>query len=313
MNTISVIIPIFNSEKYIEDCITSVLKQTYACMEIIIIDDGSTDRSIEIAERVLLSSNIDYKIVSQKNQGVAAARNNGIALAKGSWVIAIDSDDCIDKDTFKIIMENVGENDVAMFDFRISGEEAEMDFQDKAIVLTGKDAIEGFYHRKYKFIAPASLIRKSFLEKHCIQYDVGCKFAEDDLYVWKVLSKANHVLYINVPLYHYVFHSNSTMTSPNISKFLTTKDASEFVNAEYVGKSKNADRIKNLFLYRHYLGILHAVAKIHSFDDFRTLIDYYELPKIYKAICGRISLKERIKFLSILIIPRFVYWVFQIL
>ena len=313
MNTISVIIPVYNAEKYIGNCIGSILKQSCSCTEIIVVDDGSTDKSIEIAERLLSASNIDYRIVSQENQGVAVARNHGIALAKGEWVIAIDSDDCIDKDTFRIVMENIGENDVAMFDFIVNGKATISNVNEKSIVLTGKDAIEGFYSRKYRFIAPASLIRKSFLEKNGIKYDEACKFAEDDLYVWKVLSKAEHVLYVNMPLYHYIFHSNSTMTSPQISKFLTTKNASEFVEKEYVRKSRNAEGIKEQFLYRHYLGILHAVAKIHSYDEFYSLIKYYELPKLYRAIHKKITLKEKMKFLPIVVIPRSMYRIFKIL
>ena len=127
------------------------------------------------------------------------------------------------------------------------------------------------------------------------------------------MSKAEHVLYVNMPLYHYIFHSNSTMTSPQISKFLTTKNASEFVEKEYVRKSRNAEGIKEQFLYRHYLGILHVVAKIHSYDEFYSLIKYYELPKLYRAIHKKITLKEKIKFLPIVVIPRSMYTVFKIL
>lgn len=312
MDKISVIIPIYNSEKYIKDCILSVLDQSYQNLEIIIVDDGSKDKSCEIVEELLHTSNINYKIIHQENQGVAAARNRGIESATGSWIIAIDSDDRIHKDTFKIIMENIGEADAAMFDFEINGTDRLTAIQKRDIsVLSGKDAIEGFYNRKYKFIAPASLIRKNFLLENRIEYDETCKFAEDDLYVWKVLCKANKVLYIKSPLYIYIFHDNSTMTTPNISKFMSAKEASIEVSTDFVKKSANAEHIKEEFLYRHYLGILHAAAKVHSQKEFSLLIDYFELPRIYREIHGKISFGVRTKFNLILIAPKIVYRLFR--
>lgn len=312
MDMISVIIPVYNSENYIRDCIVSVLGQSYGNLEIIIVDDGSTDNSCAIAEDLLKGFGANYKIVHQENQGVAAARNHGIELAAGSWVIAIDSDDCIDRDTFKIIMEHIGESDVAVFDFKInSTEEAVTVSNDSIVVLSGKDAIEGFYNRKYKFIAPASLIRKSFLLESKIQYDETCKFAEDDLYVWKLLCKANQVLYVKRPLYNYVFHNDSTMTTPNIDKFMSAKDASITVSREFVERSENAKSIKDQFLYRHYLGILHAVAKVHSQNEFCSLIKYFELPNIYREIRRKIPMIIRAKFSLILFAPHLVYWLFR--
>ena len=209
-------------------------------------------------------------------------------------------------------MENIGDADVAMFDFKINDSNRSPVMQNQDIsILSGKDAIEGFYNRKYKFIAPASLIRKSFLIKNRIEYDETCKFAEDDLYVWKVLCRVNKVLYIKSPLYIYVFHDNSTMTTPSISKFMSTKEASIKVSTDFVKKAANAERIKEEFLYRHYLGILHVVSKVHSQKEFSSLINYFELPKIYREIHEKISFRIRTQFALILIAPKLVYQLFR--
>ena len=87
---ISVIIPVYNTEKYIENCLMSIVEQTYSNYEIILVNDGSLDNSITIVKKILKDSNIQYRILEQKNQGVAVARNNGIANATGEWIIAID-------------------------------------------------------------------------------------------------------------------------------------------------------------------------------------------------------------------------------
>lgn len=312
MKLISVIIPVFNSEKYIEKCIQSILEQTYKNVEIIIVDDGSTDNSCIIAENLLRGSRMDYVLIHQENQGVAAARNHGIEMAHGKWIIAIDSDDCIHKETFQTVMKNVGEADAAMFDFEINGSGNEFKISDENITfLSGCAAIEGFYSRKYKFIAPATLVKKDFLIDNGIFYDETCRFAEDDLYVWKILCKAKEVMYINRPLYNYIFHDNSTMTTPNIDKFMSTKQPSIVVSEVFIGDSTNAKQIKDMFLFRHYLGILHAAAKVHSFEEFCRLISYFEMSQLYKKIYKKVSIKTKGSFALILIAPRLVYRVFK--
>ena len=91
---VSIIVPIYNSEKYLNDCLKSIQKQTYHNIEILLIDDGSQDNSLVICEEVgVLDDRI--KIYHQENQGVSAARNRGIELAKGKYILFIDSDDMI--------------------------------------------------------------------------------------------------------------------------------------------------------------------------------------------------------------------------
>lgn len=93
---ISVIIPVYNVEKYLKECIESVLEQTYSNLEILLIDDGSTDKSLEICESY---ANIDERIVviHQINKGLSSARNIGIENACGEYLVFVDSDDCINK------------------------------------------------------------------------------------------------------------------------------------------------------------------------------------------------------------------------
>ena len=94
---VSIIIPVYNVEKYLEKCINSVLEQTFKDIKIILVDDGSTDKSPDICDKY---SKKDERVcvIHKKNQGVSEARNTGINNANGKYVIFIDSDDCIDKD-----------------------------------------------------------------------------------------------------------------------------------------------------------------------------------------------------------------------
>ena len=90
---VSVIIPVYNSEKYVEKAICSVIRQAYGNIEIIVIDDGSTDRSSEIIKKLISQNSFIRYYQMEKNSGVAIARNTGIALAKGRYIAFLDSDD----------------------------------------------------------------------------------------------------------------------------------------------------------------------------------------------------------------------------
>ena len=92
MVTLSVIVPVYNTEKYLRECLDSVINQTLKDIEIICINDGSTDRSLDILKEYALKDN-RIKIIDKKNEGVAAARNDGIRIANGEFVCFMDSDD----------------------------------------------------------------------------------------------------------------------------------------------------------------------------------------------------------------------------
>ena len=96
MKKVSIIIPVYNNEKYVEKCIRSVMEQTFRNIEIIIIDDGSQDDSVEILNR-LAAEDKRIVLVHQENGGVAIARNRGLELAKGEYVTFIDGDDYVAK------------------------------------------------------------------------------------------------------------------------------------------------------------------------------------------------------------------------
>ena len=91
---VSVIVPVFNAEKTLSECIHSILRQTYGCFELIIIDDGSTDRSGQICDEmqlICINKNIRCQVIHQKNGGVSAARNYGVQIANGEFFVFIDS------------------------------------------------------------------------------------------------------------------------------------------------------------------------------------------------------------------------------
>ncbi|MGP1412122.1 MAG: glycosyltransferase family 2 protein, partial [Peptoanaerobacter stomatis] len=107
-NKISIIIPVYNVEKYIERCLDSIITQSYTNLEIILVDDGSTDRSGEICDRYALVDN-RIKVLHIKNSGRGEARNVGLAQAKGQYIGFVDSDDWVERDLYRCLMESIEE------------------------------------------------------------------------------------------------------------------------------------------------------------------------------------------------------------
>lgn len=310
---ISVVIPVYKSENYIIDCLKSVVNQTYQPFEIILISDGCIDKSIVIAKDFLSKQSIKYDIIEQTNQGVAVARNEGISKAKGDWIIAIDSDDCIYPHTFEIFMKNVLDEEVVVVDYLtnqpkdIEPAVSEIDI----IRIDGEQAIEGYYSRKFKFVSPAMMIKKSFVENNHIRYDEGCHFAEDDIYVWKVLCFAKNILYLRKPLYNYIVHEQSTMTSTNIKKFISVKHFSDILDSNFIQKSPNTIHLKAEIIYRHYIGLVHAAAKVQNYKDYKYLIELYEMKKIYLNRFFSLHFKSKMLFSIPLLFPRLSYILFR--
>ena len=115
---ISIIIPIYNTEKYLEKCINSVISQTYKNIEVILINDGSTNECcVNICKRFEMLDN-RVKFYDKNNNGVSETRNFGIEKAKGKYLIFIDSDDWIGKDTIKILYEKIKNNDLSICSYR---------------------------------------------------------------------------------------------------------------------------------------------------------------------------------------------------
>lgn len=119
MKKISIIVPVYNSEKTIKRCIDSLLKQTYNDIEIIIIDDGSTDKSNNIIRTYKLKSK-NIRVIEQSNQGVSIARNRGLSEATGDYIMFVDSDDCLDREAcYKLIDEMDEDIDLIIFGLNI--------------------------------------------------------------------------------------------------------------------------------------------------------------------------------------------------
>lgn len=220
----SIIVPVYNVEKYLEECLESLINQTQKELEIIAIDDGSTDRSLEILKQYQAK---DERIViyTQKNSGQGIARNVGLKAARGKYIYFVDSDDYIAPETTSVCYEIAEKNglDALLFDANVFVEDVSNNdfkpdsFDRKGIVEEGKIYQGRDYLFRYMNTYPDTTspcthyCLKEFIDKYSLLF-IRPKY-EDVAWRFKLMLCASKVMYMPYKFYNYRYRPNSTMTS----------------------------------------------------------------------------------------------------
>lgn len=211
----SIIIPVYNTSAFIEKCLNSVFSQTYDNYEVIVVNDGSTDDS---ESKIKLYSKIKY--LKQENMGLSEARNNGVKLSSGDYILFLDSDDYFDKDLLLNLSKNINnEEDIVRFQARTVDENNNIkDYNEEPFEnLNGVKAFEKIV--KYHFVENAWLYvyKKEFWIKNKFAFAKG-KFHEDFGLTPYVILMAQSVTSISYIGYNYFNRQNSIMNSNNYEK-----------------------------------------------------------------------------------------------
>jgi len=234
---ISVIVPVYNVEQYLERCINSILKQTYSNLEIILVDDGATDSSGDMCD-VFAKKDERVKVIHKSNGGLSDARNEGMKIATGEYVAFIDSDDYVDthyiEKLYKMCVNN--QADIAVCGLcRTSEDNLVGSLSEDVVRYTNKQAMEQMlYQKKFNMTACAKLYKKFLLED--ILFPTG-KLYEDVNTTYKFVNKAENVVYTDDKLYFYYINPNSiTQTDFNLRKMdyvVHMQEVLEFIEKEY--------------------------------------------------------------------------------
>ena len=215
---ISIIVPVYNTEQYLEKCVNSIRNQSYSNLEIILVDDGSADHCDRICDHF---AEIDSRItvIHQENGGQSRARNTGIGRAKGELFLFVDSDDDIDENMVEQMYKRIqrDQSDLAvcghLFLDELGNELGTFTMQDS--VQTGFQMLEKAYEGTQNDYLLNSIIWNKLYKRilfEQIRFPEG-KLQEDEATVYKLLDQCHFVSILSEPLYCYVRHSNSTMTS----------------------------------------------------------------------------------------------------
>ena len=243
---VSIVIPVYNVEKYIDECMNSAINQTLKEIEIIAINDGSTDSSLEKLK--YYEQKYDFvKIINQENKGVSRARNLGLEAAKGEFIYFLDSDDYIELDSIEYCYNIAKKNslDILTFDAKsfedseYKGKKLIEDYDRsrklKSIVMKGEDFYN--YAKKYRgYTTPIwlNLYRRSFLIDNKLYFYEGI-IHEDELHTFKSILLASAVMYIPKQFFNRRVRSNSIMTSKITYKnahsmYIVSEEAYKFYN-----------------------------------------------------------------------------------
>lgn len=214
---VSVIVPVYQVEKYIDRCIQSIMKQTYQNIEVILVDDGSSDQSGSICDRYACMDN-RIQVIHKKNGGLAAARNSGAAAARGDWYCFIDSDDYIAPDYIEYLLTlcQINHADMSCCMYDIVYETPEK--QDNNIKKDQFDEIVAYAPEEFTYLllcdkvasyAWNKLYRASLWSD--IVFNETMKIYEDSTTLYKVASKANKIICGNGRKYNYVQRQTSLL------------------------------------------------------------------------------------------------------
>ncbi|RSJ96740.1 glycosyltransferase [Streptococcus cristatus] len=303
---LTVVIPVYNVEKYLKRCIESVLVQGWHNYDIVLVDDGSTDSSPQICDDYVKAYDF-ISVIHKENGGVSEARNTGISNAEGEYVYFLDSDDWIEPNTFSDLAEVIESDQYDIISFNQEFVKSEHDIiksdSKRTKRLTGKEALIDMF--SYGFITGFTtdkIYRKALFTKNTIQFPVG-KYYEDLGTNYKLVLAAKKVYATNQKYYHYLIDNPDSITqSWNEKKF---RDMFGFYKevfySDFVRSQLNQEELHISQLY-YVNGLTHILASLYkskldkNYGEITSEVQQ-ELEK-NKMTCSEVkSIPNRIKYL----------------
>lgn len=301
---ISVIIPIYNKEKYLDNCLKSIINQSYKEIEIILINDGSTDSSEEICKRYKSKDN-RIKLISTENRGAASARNTGIENAVGKYLSFIDADDYIENTFYETMLDLIKTHNaqIAECGFERITEGEKYTFPKKnqeTRVMTRKEALIELYGKDDKEHVKTVIMCNKLFESNLfknIRYISG-RIIDDETIIYRLIEQCKRIVETNDILYGYVQSSNSIMRKDFSMKRL---DDSITVYDECIEHFKYEPDIqacclkRAIYFYGEFLEKISKSSNIDKKEATKKVIDKFN-QKLLQLENLQTEIKEKIKF-----------------
>ena len=288
---ISIIVPIFNSQLFLDECLNSIYLQTYTDFEVLCVDDGSTDNSASICG-IWAQKDPRFKYLRQENGGVSKARNTGLDHAKGDYICFLDSDDLIHRTFFEKLINNACGNDAVLCDFT-RGEDL------------GQDGLLSSVHDKKTFInlviferikhpsVTCFLYKRNIIDQNSIRFVEGCIKNEDYEFYLRYLTKCqNDIIRIDYKGYFYRDNPESVMSAPITKKSFTSIEAAKridcFLLEEKITETKEWVSSLCVLFYAY------KIAKQNNKTLYDELHAKYDVKSAMKTMCSFPSFNKRI-------------------
>ena len=306
---ISIIVPVFNAQDYLDRLIKSVLGQTYTSWELILVDDGSTDASLEICERYSLKDG-RIRVLHQQNSGPSVARNLGIRSAQGQYINFLDSDDWIEKDfieSFKLDGCNLGMDIVFCGMLKEYNDGIVCDMPVPVLRVCTEQEIADFVFAIHKLAMLGWVCNKmykaSIIRKYKLHFDENIRIREDQLFVLDFMKYSKCAASENFCKYHYVIHRGSLMTSKR--NYILYQQVSKKVLLGFLQLNvslKMENYVHNSYLKEYLVGI-GAIRKSSEYTNeqkevfLKECVRYVRHTRSVRFHYSDNILKDKIKFL----------------
>ena len=308
MLKISIIIPVYNAEKYINECIDSILKNSNESLyqiEIIIINDGSTDHTLEKLEKY--KKNNFIHTYTTKNQGVSAARNYGIKLAKGEWITFIDADDKVTEGFIDLSINELNKN--TLLKTTILTDNYKNHDKDKVTVSIQQLLAKLIYGKEPAFIF-SYFFKKDIVKQ--IHFNEKIHFMEDSLFLIEYLNKTNEEYNIETNLVSYLYNNNQYSASNNSKNAIRNiLDAEQVFLLRFKNQSIDKQRAQTykLKIYEN------QISKIDNQTDFINLKTNKDIKLLFQKEIknNKTTLFWKVYLMSILKIPYMIFNLYKIM
>lgn len=310
--SVSIIVPVYGVEQYIEDCLRSIMAQSYTDFECIIVNDCCEDKSIDIAQSILLEyyGVASFRIINrEKNGGLAAARNSGLKEAKGEYVYFLDSDDYISHDCLEKMVNasNDGKADMvigSIVSFRDeSGEIIHGAPKYSLPLLKFNDAntfinYHEFTNTGIQGLSCNKLYKMSFLKKHGMLFEEGLVY-EDDLWSYKIYLNSPLIHVISAPTYYYRVRKGSIMSTYSekhlYSSVKNAERVGEYSKENPNGRSSYALRNIENFIYGCLLTSISKTTDERTFNVLYQKFTSNHRPPLAYWVAGAIPFREKVR------------------
>lgn len=285
---VSIIVPVYNVEKYLKQCIESLINQTYKNIEIILVEDGSKDSSPKICNRYA-KKDTRVKVIHQKNSGVSEARNKGIDQSKGEWITFVDADDYIAPDfcqkMLAIALQTESQCVICAYNKIYSNNTVEI-LKNENLQLNREEFLEKIFDVQSGFgFCHMKLWNARIIKENKIRFNKELKVAEDALFCITMSDYINNIYFLNQALYNYRINSESTVrkfdenyTKKYLSAMIKTKD--------YIIKNKKEEiRFYNYVAYHVLLIVInYCFHPENEKKGIQLLKEICEIPEFKEAI-----------------------------
>jgi len=279
---LSIIVPVYNVEKYLERCVNSLLHQDIdkSEYEIVLVNDGSTDRSLEIAEK-LKAANESIVLLSQRNQGQSVARNKGIDIARGKYIMFVDSDDYIECNVLGRLVKMSDINSLDLYFFKnvfdcADGHQEErksLGFEDN-VVYDGEYIV---FHGMEISVIWLNIYSTEFLRGSKVRFYEGIVH-QDVEFDYKLYPLAKRVMFTDMIVYHYCVYGESTIRTQNPTKIRKIIESDFHVSSSVLRCSKSDVYSNKIRQYYAQVGSSIAVSALiqlwrSTYLDYQTKVD----------------------------------------